>query len=120
MKSGLIEQEVRRLAAEPGVWACALVEGGSGLVLSVAGTAIDGRLWEAAVEYWRLHMRMTANFVRLGELYAAVMHHHVGKLVLLPCGADSDLLVVCVADHRGVDWTHWQLAVRRMAARLRT
>lgn len=118
MKAELISGELDRLAALDGIRACALVEAPSGLVWHA--TARQGRehLWEAAIDYWRLHQRQRVHFQTLGDLHAAVMYHRHEVLAVLPCMREPELLVVCVATHAGVDWLAWQKLVRGLAARL--
>lgn len=101
-----------RMAAHPGIVGCALVDAQTGLVWdSRAGTA---HLWEAAVDYWRLHDRQKLHFAGLGTLGAAVMYHTGGVLAVLPCCSDPDVLLVAQGAHRGVDW----IALQRMARAL--
>lgn len=118
MKAQLISGELDRMATLDGIRACALVEAPSGLVWHA--TARQGRehLWEAAIDYWRLHQRQRVHFQTLGDLHAAVMYHRHEVLAVLPCMREPELLVVCVATHTGVDWLAWQKLVRALAARL--
>ncbi len=120
MKKRIVEQGLNELAAAPGVRGCALVDSGSGLVLHAVGTwPGEQPIWEAAIDYWRLHQRMNVHFVGLGDLGAAVMYHVGGVLAILPCSVAQELLVVCVAEHRSVDWKRWQNSVRAMGENLR-
>lgn len=118
MNARLISDELDRLAALDGIRSCALVEAPSGLVWHA--TARQGRehLWEAAIDYWRLHQRQRVHFQALGDLHAAVMYHRHEVLAVLPCTREPELLVVCVATHAGVDWLHWQRLVRGLAAQI--
>lgn len=109
------------LDATEGVQACALVEAHSGLVWHRCGEQPpeDQLLWEAAIDYWRLHERSSRHFASLGPLEAAALHHRQGVLAIFPCRHDTELLMVCRANHRGVDWRGWQQQIRRFAADLR-
>ncbi|MCY7314257.1 MAG: hypothetical protein LH480_01120 [Rubrivivax sp.] len=118
MLAHALAQELNTLCAAPGVKGCAVIDTDNGMVLHAAGARGAEAQWEAAVEYWRLHGRIRNHFEELGELGAVVMHHRLGKLVLLPLGTGSALVLACIADERGVDWQHWQHAVRQIAQRL--
>ncbi len=117
---GLRLQEM--LDQSVGVTGCALVDGSSGLVWQRCGleTSNGEPLWEAAIDYWRLHGRLHTHFSSLGDLGAAVMYHQEGVLAILPCLRHPDLLVVCRADHGAVDWKAWQKRVAELGAFLRT
>jgi hypothetical protein len=118
MNERLVQEELKALAAHPGVQACALVEGSSGLVWHATGSRpVAQPLWEAAIDYWRLHRRMSTHFEELGALGAAVMYHLNAMLVILPCADEGELLVVCIAQHRSVNWRAWQQRVREMGGR---
>lgn len=118
MKERIIKDAMQALASTRGVEACALVDSGSGLVWHAEGAA-EQPLWEASIDYWRLHCRTSAHFEPLGELRAAVMYHRHKVLALLPCGgADQGLVVVCIAAHVNVDWSDCQRRVRLLGADL--
>ena len=118
MNTGLISGELDRLAALDGIRSCALVEAPSGLVWHATARPGDELLWEAAIDYWRLHQRQRVHFQTLGDLHAAVMYHRHEVLAVLPCTREPELLVVCVATHAAVDWLAWQRLVRGLAHRL--
>jgi hypothetical protein len=119
MNEKIIQEELASLAAEPGVQACALVEASSGFVWHAAGhVTVAAPLWEAAIDYWRLHRRMSGHFSALGELGAAVMYHQLAMLVVLPCATQEELLVVCIASHQSVAWRPWQQRVVQMGQRI--
>lgn len=123
MSARLISQHLEQmLASTPGVTGCALVDGSSGLVWQRCGqeTANGEPMWEAAVDYWRLHDRLQTHFSSLGGLGAAVMYHQDGVLAILPCLRHPDLLIVCRADHAAVDWLAWQRRVAELGSYLRT
>lgn len=113
-----VEAELSRMAASPGIGACALVEADNGLVWLSAGAPHDASVWEAAVDYWRLHQRQQAHFAELGALGAAVMYHARGVLAILPCCPDPNLLLVARGAHGGVDWIDWQRRGRALGAAL--
>jgi len=120
--AGIAKRLAEILHSSPGVTACALVDGSSGLVWTSCGTptANGEPLWEAAVDYWRLHGRLHQHFSSLGDLGAVVMYHHGGILAVLPCLRQPDLLVVCRADHQAVDWLSWQTRVTALGQELRS
>lgn len=107
-----------------GVTACALVEASSGLVWYQQPDATNEKLWEASVDYWRLHCRLQDCFSRLGALGAIGVYHHEGMLTVVPCLRDPEVLLICIADNSAVDWKQWQRKVRElgvlMAAQLKT
>lgn len=121
MKAARIAEALHEMAATtPGIDACALVQADSGLVWHAAGHSQKSeRLWEAAIDYWRLQTRQHENFESLGPLGAAVMYHAFGVLAVVPCTQDPDLMVVCVGRHASVDWTNWQRKVRDLALLIR-
>jgi len=110
-----IDAELDRMAAHPGIVGCALVDAQTGLVwTSRGGDAQATHVWEAAVDYWRLHDRQKLHFAGLGTLGAAVMYHTGGVLAVFPCCTDPNVLLVAHGEHRGVDW----IALQRMAREL--
>ena len=121
MKAERIRAELARMAMQPGLEGCALVEAGTGLVWHASGiSASDERVWEAAVDYWRLYHRQKAQFTGLGPLGAAAMYHTAGMLVVLPCCADPDVLLVLHGRHRAVDWIALQGMARALGASLKS
>lgn len=115
MKSAHVKAELHRMAGKPGVQACALVDASTGLIWLSSGSLEDGeRVFEAAIDYWRLHMRQHAEFTALGPLGAAVMYHKHAVLAVLPCCHDPDVLMVTVCTHKSVDWGEWQRDVRAL------
>jgi hypothetical protein len=110
-----IDAELDRMAAHPGIVGCALVDAQTGLVWASRGGAEQAtHVWEAAVDYWRLHDRQKLHFAGLGTLGAAVMYHTGGVLAVFPCCTDPNVLLVAHGEHRGVDW----IALQRMAREL--
>ena len=119
MKSMRIGPELDQLAALPGVVACALVDAATGLVWHVSGDAPRAEhVWEAAVDYWRLHDRHQAHFAGLGALGAVGLYHTAGVLAILPCAHDPEVLLVALAEHRAVDWIALQRMARTLGQRL--
>jgi hypothetical protein len=120
MNAARIADELGRVAAQPGIVACALVDGSTGLVWHVSGASSNSEhMWEAAVDYWRLHNRQKAHFTGLGPLGAAVMYHAGGVLAVLPCCDDPDVLFVSHGQHANVDWIALQRLVRTLGQLLR-
>jgi hypothetical protein len=113
MNENLIRVELASLANTPGVRACALVESSSGLVLQTAGDpTIEQHLWEAAVDYWRVHFRVQSHISDIGHLHGISTYYSQGILVLLPCNSQADLIFICLGAHKGVDWSDVQKKVR--------
>lgn len=107
------------LAALEGLQGCALVEAGSGLPWATYGELGDAAsLWEAAIDYWRLHERHRPHFQPLGELRAAVMYHSAAILTVMRCTAEPDLLLVAAGRYERVDWRRLQLLNRELRDRI--
>lgn len=107
------------LASLEGLQGCALVEAGSGLVWASYGDLADAAsLWEAAVDYWRLHERNRGHFEALGELRAAVMYHAAAILTVMRCSPEHELLLVAAGRYEAVDWRRLQLLNRALRDRI--
>jgi hypothetical protein len=120
MNSASISAELDRIAAQPGVIGCALVDASTGLVWHASSSSPNAeRVWEAAVDYWRLHDRQKTNFEGLGALGAAVMYHVGGVLAVLPCCMERDVLFVSHGENRTVDWSAQQRMVRALGELVR-
>ena len=114
---------VRALAQYPKVSGCALVETETGMVWHHGGVLPQiERIGEAAIEFWRVHMRVSADFKGLGELQH-LSYAFPGHLVaLFPCDARRNLILVCVGDRPGMQWTHWAnglVPLRRAVAQMK-
>ena len=110
-----IAAELDRMSASAGIAGCALVAADTGFVWHASSEAPHAeQIWEAAVDYWRLHDRRQTHFTGLGTLAAAVMYHTEGVLAVLPCSSDPALLVVSHSRHRSLDWIGWQHQVRAL------
>ena len=122
MKQAIIQAELDALSKAPGVNSCAMVDSSSGLVLHAVGEhAANEPVWEAAIDYWRTYFRVKPHFdgaSSFGSLHAIATYHTHATLVLLPCPTQADVVVVCVASGKGVDWSDWQRRVRRLDQRL--
>lgn len=77
-------------------------------------------LWEAAVDHWRLHRRLSEHFDTLGEAGAIVTYHLGATMAMLPCALDPEVILICVAAPSAVDWKAWQDEARALARSLRT
>jgi hypothetical protein len=115
MNENLIRVELTSLATSQGVRACALVDSSSGLVLQTAGDpTIEQHLWEAAVDYWRVHFRVQGHIANIGRLHAITTYYSQGVMVLLPCHTQNDLILIFLGAHKGVDWLALQKKVRAL------
>ena len=113
MKHEALEAAVQELALLPGLRGCAIVEAASGLVWCARGELADsGALWEAAVDYWRLHARNQTHFAPLGALRAAVMYHKDAILAVFRCATQPELLLVAAGSYETVDWKLLQRMTR--------
>jgi len=120
MNSLQVAAELDRMAGFPGIVGCALVDAATGLIWHASGSVPNAeRVWEAAVDYWRLHDRQKLYFAGLGTLGAAVMYHTGGVLAVLPCCGDPEVLLVSYSRHGNVDWIPWQREVRALGALIR-
>ncbi|HEY9023105.1 MAG TPA: hypothetical protein VIP05_02315 [Burkholderiaceae bacterium] len=115
-----IRTELERMAHQPGIEGSALVEAATGLVWYASGGGAHAqRVWEAAVDYWRLYERQKEQFAVLGPLGAVAMYHVEGILVVLPCCVDPDLLLILHGGHGCVDWRALQRMTRALGSLLR-
>lgn len=115
MNNGRVAAELARMASHPGIVGCALVDATTGLVWHASDAGANTEcMWEAAVDYWRLHDRRKTHFADLGMLAAAVMYHRAGVLAIIPCSSDPELLLISQGRHGSVDWTAWQRMARRL------
>jgi hypothetical protein len=115
MKMQHIAAELDRMGAASGIAGCALVAADTGLVWHASSNAPQPeRIWEAAIDYWRLHDRQKTHFEGLGTLAAAMMYHTEGVLAVLPCSSDPELVVVSHSRHQSLDWPGWQKKVRAL------
>lgn len=113
MKHEALTAALREMAQLPGLRGVAIVEAASGLVWQSQGElAQDGALWEAAVDYWRLHTRNQPHFASLGKLRAAVMYHTEAILAVFRCATEPELLMVAAGSYETVDWKLLQRMTR--------
>ncbi|HEY4068961.1 MAG TPA: hypothetical protein VGM74_18795 [Burkholderiaceae bacterium] len=120
MSLDVIRGRLDQMAAESGVRGCALVDAATGMIwLASTNAALHLSIWEAAVDYWRLHERHKRLFTELGPLRAAVMHHASGLLAILPCTSEPELLLVAHGAQKRVDWRAWQEQVRQIGQLIR-
>jgi hypothetical protein len=121
MNTSRLGVELDRLAAMPGIVGCAIVDANTGLVWHASNfDPPAARMWEAAVDYWRLHNRQHEHFSGLGALGAAVMYHARGVLAVFPCSTDPDVLLVSHGKHQGVDWIGLQRNARALGDLIRS
>lgn len=108
---------VHELAAFAGVEGCSLVEADTGMVWHCAGNLPDiESVSEAAIEFWRIQGRLSAQLSTLGSLKSAAYSFSERVIALFPCSEEPALVLVCVAAKRGMDWNAWSvkvLALRR-------
>jgi hypothetical protein len=103
---------VQELADFPGVQGCALVEAESGMVWHHAGQLPDiEHIGEAAIEFWRVHQRLSIQLTSLGGLKSAAYSFADHVVALFPCGQEPARVLICVAAKNGVAWNEWGLKV---------
>lgn len=101
---------VEKLAQFPGVQGCALVEAESGMVWQHSGQLPDiEHIGEAAIEFWRVHQRLSTQLVSLGGLKSAAYSFADHVVALFPCGEDPARVLICVAAKSGVAWAEWSV-----------
>jgi len=119
MSGALLSSELQAmLGRHPGVRACALVDSGSGLIWHREPLGELEALWEAAVDHWRLHRRLSGHFSALGEAGAIVTYHRGATLAMLPCLAEPEVILICVAAPSAVEWKAWQDEARALGRSL--
>lgn len=117
MKKQLIAKELQRMAATPGVVACALVDVGAGMVyLSAGDTPNIEAVAEAASDYWRLYQRNGNNFAELGPLQAVSTIHRDGVVSLMPCS--EGIVLATISRRMQLDMSAWHRQVAQLAALL--
>ena len=108
MSNAAVNQLIGRLAAFPAVQGCALVEADSGMVWYHAGSLPEiESTGEAGVEFWRVQSRLSGNFGALGPLQSAAYSYARHVVALFPCSEKPALVLVCVAQKDGMDWSSW-------------
>lgn len=95
------------LASYPGIKGCALVDSDTGMVWYHAGDLPDiEKTGEAAIEFWRVQMRLSPYFLALGALQSAAYSFLNSTIALFPC-LPNPLILVCVASKQAIDWAKW-------------
>ena len=114
-----VREQIELLGETPGLQGCALVDVDSGMVWFSAGQ-LDGldKLAEAAVEYWRVHLRLKNSFGQLGDLNSAMFAFREGLLALFPCSSQPSLVLVALAPIAGMNWLTWGSQVRELKQRI--
>jgi hypothetical protein len=118
MSSQAAESIVRELAGYPGMDGCALVDADTGMVWFHGGDAgAMEQIGEAAIEFWRIQMRLSAHFQAMGPLQSAAYAFSQRVVALFPCAERPPLVLVCVARRSDVAWAEWgkQVAVLKRA-----
>lgn len=115
MKAAMVRQALEAMAREvAGLDGCALADADTGMVWHAAGTAGDVEgLSEAAVDFWRLHLRLARTLDPLGPLQAMVLVHARQRLTIVGCGPALLLVALSGRDAR-VDWEGWKRSVAHL------
>lgn len=107
-----ISSMLKAMAQLPGVQGCALVETESGMVWHHAGNLPElEHISEAAVEFWRIHQRVSGQLATLGSLHAAAYSFHQHILTMCPCGRAPARVLICVSNKTGMVWSDWNQQV---------
>jgi hypothetical protein len=109
------------LAGYPGIHGCALVDAETGMVWHHAGPGLPmEQLGEAAIEFWRVPIRLTRHFQAMGALQSAAYSFENQVIALFPCAQRPMLVLVCVAAKGAIDWRRWGEGVTRLKVLLET
>jgi predicted regulator of Ras-like GTPase activity (Roadblock/LC7/MglB family) len=103
-----ITSVLESLANFVGICGCALVESETGMVWHHIGKLTDmERVGEAAIEFWRTQRRVAIQLEAMGELKFVNFKYANKTIVLVPCDEDRGLILVCLAESQGVNWSDW-------------
>lgn len=99
---------MQEIAAHPGIEGCVLVDASTGMVWHHSGTypGIE-RIGEAAIEFWRVEKRLSAQLQTLGQLRSVAYSFSNRVVALFPCSKSLDLVLVCVAAKGPIAWAAW-------------
>ncbi|MBP8018812.1 MAG: hypothetical protein KAY82_02125 [Hylemonella sp.] len=121
MTSTAPESILQELARFPGIDGCALVEIDTGMVWYHAGSLPDvDRIAEAAVEFWRIQIRLSSNFSTMGKLQSAAYSFSQQVVALFPCSETPPLVLICIAQKTNVVWSEWGAQVQTLKLALQT
>ena len=110
---------LQTLAAFPAIDGCALVEVSTGMAWHIAGNYPQlERVGEAAIEFWRVHARLSEHLSKLGPLRSAAYSFDNRVVALFPCADDPALVLVCVAAKGPVAWARWGVEVEALRREL--
>lgn len=110
-----VSQLVTELANFPGMDGCALVEADTGMSWHYAGSWPEmERIGEAAIEFWRIQVRLQAHLAALGPLRSTAYSFSNRVVALFPCSETPGLILVCVAAKGNVAWSKWGLQVTEL------
>lgn len=102
------ESIVQKLASFPGMDGCALVEAETGMVWYSGGSFPDlDRVAEAAIEFWRVQVRLSSNFSTMGPLQSAAYAFSHQVVALFPCSEKPPLVLIGIARKSDVSWQEW-------------
>ncbi|MES2973057.1 MAG: hypothetical protein V4757_05590 [Pseudomonadota bacterium] len=104
--------EIGRLASTPGVIACSLIDGPTGMIYHTSGDQDLEPLAEAARDYWQLHRRQASAHQKLGEFIGLVTLHEKGVINVLQCTEDT--ILVTIAERNRVSFSTWPSQLDRL------
>ena len=114
-----IHAAMRELSAFPGVVGCAVVDAATGMSWYHAGVLPQlERFGEAAVEFWRVQVRLGSYFAELGPPQSAAFSFSDSVVALFPCCTDPALVLVCVTNRKDVQWGLWAQPVASLKQHL--
>ena len=121
MNSEFVDTLVQDLGTFPGVEGCALVEVDTGMAWHHGGNlATMERVGEAAIEFWRVQVRLSSYFTDMGPLQSAAYSFSNGVIALFPVIDKPALVLVCVAAKNDMAWKVWAEHVMQLKKALMT
>lgn len=115
MSADFVEAMVQKLGTFPGVEGCALVEVDTGMAWHHGGNlATMERVGEAAIEFWRIQLRLSAYFAGMGPLQSAAYSFSSRVIALFPVMDKPALVLVCVAGKNDMAWKAWAEGLARL------
>ncbi len=108
MNAEAVQAIIGELGQFPGMDGCALVDAETGMPWYHAGS-VEGvdRIAEAAIEFWRVQIRLSQHFEGMGPLQSAAYSFSRRVVALFPCSELPPLVLVCIARKSDVSWADW-------------
>lgn len=106
MNYQLLEFELNKVAASPGIISCALVAIDTGMIcLSTSHDVHFEVMAEGARDYWALQHRNGHIFETMGRVKNIFVQHAKGTICIQSCG--KTMLLITLADSSKMHWHDW-------------